>query len=218
MSRVRKTSAGGGKDGTRAPLRGFEHITRYWDSTHKMFAAKVRPGEYYVTCSDELITTTLGSCVAACIRDPVIGIAGMNHFLLPDSSINGRWEGTPVSTAARYGIHAMECLINEILAHGGRRANLEIKVFGGGKVLDMKIDIGQCNIIFVKNYLHAEGLPIAAEDLGGIYPRKLLYYPPSGEIRVKKLRGRSDEDIAQREREYMQTVSRKAVSGDVDLF
>lgn len=66
-------------------LPGFEHINRYWDSVHQAAAAKLLPGEYYVTVEDEIIVTVLGSCVSACIRDPIRGIGGMNHFMLPIS-------------------------------------------------------------------------------------------------------------------------------------
>lgn len=218
MSRVRTTPAGGSTARESAPLPGFEHIARYWDPNHNIFAVKIRPGEYYVTRGNEMITTTLGSCVAACIRDRVSGIAGMNHFLLPDSTMNGeRWEGTPVSLAARYGNLAMELLINDILVRGGSRQNLEIKVFGGARVLDMKINIGECNTAFVRDYLHTEGLPITAEDLGGLYSRKLFYYSATGRSLVKKLY-RKDKMVIEREKEYLQELAHRPASGDIDLF
>jgi len=133
-------------------VRGFEHINRYWDHRHDMFAAKIKPGEYYVSLHGEMIATVLGSCISACIRDPVSGIGGMNHFMLPDNSghSSGTWENTAVSTEARYGNIAMERLINVIIANGGIRKNLEIKIFGGGKVLNLITDIGGNNIDFVK--------------------------------------------------------------------
>lgn len=118
------------------PLSGFEGIQRYWDRERQMPAAKILPGEYYVSNQNELITTVLGSCVSACIRDPVAGIGGMNHFMLPNSE-RGNWNGkhSIASNATRYGNFAMEHMINDILKHGGERGNLEVKVFGGGKSL-----------------------------------------------------------------------------------
>ena len=75
-------------------LPGFDNINRYWDRKHEMAAAKILPGEYYVTNHEEIITTVLGSCVSACVRDRVLGIGGMNHFMLPESE-GGQWGGAP---------------------------------------------------------------------------------------------------------------------------
>ena len=103
-------------------LPGFEMINRYPDKMHDVFAAKILPGEYYVTRHDEMIVTVLGSCISACIRDPSAGIGGMNHFMLPaDNQARGP---THVDAAARYGNYAMEHMVNDILKHGGRRERL----------------------------------------------------------------------------------------------
>ncbi len=132
-------------------LEGFEDIKRYWDRKEAVVAAKILPGEYYVTVNGEMITTVLGSCVSACIRDPAFGIGGMNHFMLPMSNDDcaGCWNGTMVNAGTRYGNFAMEHLINDILKQGARRDHLEIKVFGGGKVLTSMTDVGRRNIEFV---------------------------------------------------------------------
>src|SRR3989338_11179058 len=104
----------------------------YFDRQHNSDAAKILPGEYYVTSRDMLLVTVLGSCVSACIRDRTTGIGGMNHFMLPHG---GQDENSPLSTSARYGSYAMEVLINQLLKLGAKRNNLEAKVFGGGNVL-----------------------------------------------------------------------------------
>ena len=120
-------------------LRGFNDINRYWDKTHDTFAAKILPGEYYVTANNEAIVTVLGSCVSACIRDKVFGIGGMNHFMLPINKNMSDIDIAAMSNAGRYGNFAMEKMINDILKNGGTRENLEVKIFGGGRVLkDMK--------------------------------------------------------------------------------
>ena len=201
-------------------LRGFEHINRYWDQRHDIFAAKIKPGEYYVSLHGEMIATVLGSCISACIRDPISGIGGMNHFMLPDNQghSSGAWENTAVSTEARYGNVAMERLINVIIANGGNRKNLEVKVFGGGKVLDLKTDIGGNNINFVKDYLAKENFTIATEDVGGVYPRKVQYYPLSGRVRVKKLYRMHNETLIRREAEYNDAIKRQKLKGKVDIF
>ncbi len=201
-------------------LRGFEHINRYWDQRHDIFAAKIKPGEYYVSVYGEMIATVLGSCISACIRDPVSGIGGMNHFMLPENSghSSGAWENTAVSTEARYGNIAMERLINVIIANGGIRKNLEVKVFGGGKVLNLKTDIGGNNIDFVKKYILKEGFKIASEDVGGVYPRKVQYFPLSGRVRVKKLFRMHNETVVKRETEYIDTLRHEKLTGKVDIF
>lgn len=203
-----------------ATLTGFEAINRYWDEKNDIFAAKILPGEFYVSVSGELITTVLGSCVSACIRDRKTGIGGMNHFMLPtDIKRNSSsWNDTPVNMQTRYGNIAMERLINVILASGGKRSNLEIKLFGGGKVLQIDTDIGGKNIEFVKQYLITEGLKTAAEDVGGIYPRKVLYFPKTGRVRVKKLANLHNETLKKREQSYIKTLGTSPIEGKIDLF
>ena len=201
-------------------LVGFETINRYWDTTNNIFAAKLLPGEFYVSMNGELITTVLGSCVSACIRDTKSGVGGMNHFMLPiDISRDGKsWKNTPVNTQTRYGNIAMERLINVILAGGGKRENLEIKLFGGGKVLQIDTDIGSKNIDFVKRYLDIEGLAVAAEDVGGTRPRKIQYYPSTGRARVKSLNSLHNDTLKKRETSYIETINNTPIEGKIDLF
>lgn len=197
-------------------LPGYEHINRYWDRTHDCIAAKILPGEYYVTLQSEMVTTVLGSCVSACIRDRKLGIGGMNHFMLPHSDRFSDVSGP--TKAARYGSFAMESLINDILRNGGRRQNLEVKLFGGGQVLANMTDIGASNIRFVREFLQLEGISVIAEDLGGRYPRKVVYFPDSGRARVKKLRTQHNDTILRRETSYLATLQEAPVAGEVELF
>ena len=200
-------------------LRGFSHINRYWDKTTNKFAAKILPGELYATINDEIIVTVLGSCVSACIRDPIFGIGGMNHFMLPISQ-KTNWDMGAMGAATRYGNFAMESLINEILKNGGSRDNLEVKIFGGGRVLaDMTMmDIGRRNIEFVKEYIRVEGLKLFAEDLGDIFPRKVMYHPLSGKVKMKKLRNMHNKTIIEREEKYFTEIQHKPESTDIELF
>ncbi len=200
-------------------LPGFERIKRYWDKTRNCYVAKILPGEYYVTLADEKITTVLGSCVSACIRDSHFGIGGMNHFMLPDSSrANDSWRQGPNSSAARYGSYAMETMINEILKHGGRREFLEVKLVGGGRILRGTTDIGRRNIDFVLDYIATEGLVLAGQDLGDVYPRKVVYAPASGKVQVRKLRNMHNETIVERETHYLDDLRKTPVDGGVELF
>lgn len=202
-------------------LRGFSTINRYWDRQRNCYAAKILPGEYYVTTHDEIIVTVLGSCVSACVRDPELRIGGMNHFMLPASADMGPASRVSLnSEATRYGNFAMEQLINDILKNGGRRENLEVKVFGGGKVIQhmTQADIGGRNIAFVREYLATEGFRVSAEDLGDVYPRKIVYDPMSGKVLVKKLRSMHNDTITRREVGYLQELEQEPVSGDIELF
>ncbi len=201
-------------------LPGFDAINRYWDRANETYAAKILPGEFYVTTNEEMIVTVLGSCVSACIRDKVFGIGGMNHFMLPmaKNQLNQDPGSKWVSEATRYGNFAMEALINEVLKHGGLRKNIEIKLFGGGKVLESMTNIGDMNIKFVREYIVTEGFALQAEDLGDIYPRKVQYYPLSGRVRMKKLRTMHNRTIAERETEYMGSLESKPTAGEIDLF
>ena len=200
-------------------LPQFSHIRRYWDPQHECFAAKLLPGEYYVTLRGEMICTVLGSCVSACVRDPTTGIGGMNHFMLPLDRSRGESAWADASSAAtRYGNVAMERLINDLLKAGAKRANLEFKLVGGGKVLDAMTDIGACNIEFVRSYMRTEGFAVAGEDLGDVFPRKVHFYPQSGRVRVRKLLSTRNDTIYARERSYLQQVSATPQIGDVELF
>ena len=199
-------------------LPGFAHMHRYFDAGSGHMMVKVLPGEFYVTQQDELISTVLGSCVSACIYDPVRQIGGMNHFMLPEPlGDKGGWADT-VGRAARYGIDAMEQLINAILKAGGRRAELIVKIFGGGRVLASVTDVGSRNIAFVQRYLAAEGLAVAAADLGDVYPRHVQFFPARGKARVRHLRGRTKGSLIDGEQQYRLRLASDPVKGEVELF
>ncbi|MFA7269539.1 MAG: chemoreceptor glutamine deamidase CheD [Sterolibacterium sp.] len=201
-------------------LPGFEHVRRSWNVTYAAYAARILPGEYYVTKSEEAVSTTLGSCISACIRDRNSGIGGMNHFMLPASLKDEpeAWTATGLNTATRYGNYAMEHLINAILRNGGQRQNLEVKIFGGGRILANMTDVGQRNINFVHEYLKTEGLPVIAEDVGDVFPRMVIYFPVSGMAKVKRLRSLHNNMIANQEKAYVDQLVQKPVAGEIELF
>jgi chemotaxis protein CheD len=198
-------------------LPGFEQIQRFWEPDTQRWTVKILPGEYYVTRSDEAITTVLGSCISACIRDPAMRVGGMNHFMLPeDNSLRDQRE--PVGLATRYGSNAMESLINDVLKLGGLRDRLEIKIFGGGRVLAHMTDIGARNIDVARNDLSTEGLRTNAQDVGGEQPRKVIYYPNDGRVRVRKLRPIENRGVSDREKLYLDSLGSKHDGGDIELF
>jgi len=189
----------------------------YFDNHFDLEAAKILPGEYYVTQRDMVLVTVLGSCVTACIRDRLSGIGGMNHFMLPDARPD---QDTPVSASARYGAYAMELLINSLLNLGAQRSLLEAKVFGGGNVLPgmTTMNIGQRNADFALRFLSTEKIRVVARDLIDVFPRKVYYFPKSGKVLVKKLRDIHNDTIFQREIEYSARLVKEELTGDVELF
>ena len=181
-------------------LPGFEHVGRMWDIERNKVCAKVMPGQIYVSRSDELISTVLGSCVAACIRDPDAGVGGMNHFMLPGHNR----EDDSGRGGMRYGRDAMDQLIAFLLDWGASRARLEIKLFGGGAVMDFDLaNVGDKNITCARSYCRDNALSVAAEDLGGDLPRKVVYDPQTGRVMVRRMRRLQSATVAAQERDYL---------------
>jgi chemotaxis protein CheD len=199
---------------------GFEEVLSphlYFDREHNAEAAKILPGEYFATGRDMVLVTVLGSCVCACIRDRVNKIGGMNHFMLPDS---GQDKNNPLGESARYGVYAMEILINQLLKMGAKRSNLEAKVFGGASVLRgfTVNNVGERNAEFVLQFLKTEKIPVVAEDLLDIYPRKVYFFPATGLVRVKNLKQVHNDTIINRDAEYNTRLHYSKLEGDVELF
>lgn len=201
-------------------IESFDNIHRYFDDAFQTVAVKILPGEFYVTRQSEMITTVLGSCVSACVRDKEFGIGGMNHFMLPETAVSRlrMKQDDLASSSLRYGNVAMEHLINTILKSGGKRKNLEVKLFGGAQVLQMQGDIGERNVKFVLDYVDIEALSLVSHDLGGNYPRKIVFFPQTGLARMKKLPETYSETIIQRERQYSRVVKNIPTSGGIELF
>lgn len=201
-------------------LPAFKHIARQWDAKLGMCAARILPGEFYVTRGEEVITTVLGSCVSACIRDPDTGVGGMNHFMLPgdNGARHDQWSGLGC-LETRYGVAAMENLINEVLKQGSRKSRLQLKLFGGGKVMAMEANnVGQRNIDFVTNFVSAEGMTVASKDLGGPWPRKVKFFPRTGKVMVKRMEPLQCQSVLEQEKQYESTLGSREAPGEIDLF
>jgi len=201
-------------------LPGFDHVNRFWNRQLDMEMVKILPGEYYVTFSDEVISTVLGSCISVCICDKKLGIGGMNHFMLPENK-NGsgdEWQDKQIGRATRYGVDAMEHLVNDILKNGGRKNHFEIKICGGGRMMEKMSDVGKGNIEFIQNYLRNEGYKITSEDVGNIFPRKVRYFPKTGQLQVKKLQSLYNDTIYKRENDYQNNLKTSDLAGEVELF
>lgn len=189
---------------------------RYYNAAFKAETIKVFLGDHAVSDRpDVMMATTLGSCVAACVHDPVLGIGGMNHFLLPDlPETELRGDGA----AARYGSVAMERLINTLLDLGAERRRLQVKLFGGGRVIESSYDVGGLNSRFALDYVRAEGLILAAQDLGGASARRIHYFPHSGRALRRMLHPDAVIDTVSRERSVLSDLRREPIGGDVELF
>lgn len=178
----------------------------------------VHQGDCHVSkLPDVTFSTVLGSCVAACVRDRAANVGGMNHFLLAEQSGAAR---DRYGASARYGAFAMEQLINKVLSQGtGRKSNLEIKIFGGGKINSALDDVGAKNIEFVRQFLVDEGYVATSEDLGGSYARRVLFKPHSGRAFVKRLDSDAGASVA---REELAIARRRVVvpttASDIELF
>jgi chemotaxis protein CheD len=202
-------------------LPGFEAIARTWDQKLGCWMAKILPGEFYITTAPgEGITTVLGSCISACIRDPAVHVGGMNHFMLPEDTTHGKsaWLDQDAGLATRYGSFAMESLINGLLKLGARRDRMEVKLFGGGHVLRAALEVGDRNIQFARHWLRTEGFNVCAEDVGLDVPRRVIYMPSTGKVQVKHLRSTDNRDIATREQQHMLLLKKQPVTHSIELF
>lgn len=148
-------------------------------TSHTITRTHVMEGQFLVSDDPDLVmTTVLGSCVAACLRDPVARIGGMNHFLLP-----GDGDRVQSGEAERYGVHLMELLVNGLMKRGAQRGQLEAKLFGGAKTLFKSSDVGSMNACFAERFLKNEGISIIGGSLGGKSGRRIEYWPVTGRAR-----------------------------------
>lgn len=162
-----------------------------------------------------MIDTVLGSCIAACLYDSESRIGGMNHFMLPE----GIDPKNPNST--RYGVHAMELLISDLMRLGASRNRFRAKVFGGGHVLKIRESakgVPQRNIEFIRRFLESEKIPIVKEDVGGYQPRRILFQTDTSRVFVKYLGQQEAERTAEEEMVYLISLKRQKLDGDVELF
>lgn len=193
----------------------FHGNKRFHDDQEDIDVVKIFAGDWYVsTVNNEMLATILGSCVSACIRDPVARVGGMNHFLLPGEEMID----AEASDSARYGVFAMESLINGVLKAGGRKDRLEVKVFGGGNVINNSARIGTKNATFIRDFLKREGFRIISEDLEGEHPRRLHYYPYTGKVMMRLLRRKEDMIVVEEEAKYKRDIASHPIDGGIELF
>lgn len=164
------------------------YYIRFFHQYQQHHVVKVLPGGVYSTSEPEMLSTGLGSCVAACIWDPIERVGGMNHFLLPNDEDICKEDDIGASVnETRYGCHAMEQLISQLLAKGASLEQLQMKVFGGAQMFGKQSAIGEKNVQFILDYAEQEKLSVASYDLGGLEPRKILFDPMSGRVLLKRI-------------------------------
>jgi chemotaxis protein CheD len=197
----------------------MEHLApaRYFDREFQVQSVKILPGQYYAAAGEGSICTVVGSCVSSCLWDPVLRIGGMNHFMLPGDTSPTR---SPWGISTRFGVYAMEVLINEMIHLGADRRRLVAKVFGGAQVLQGfdTLDVGAMNSRFILDFLHEEEIQVQAQDLLGVHPRKLHFFPATGKVRLKRLYLQQDDAVQRQEREYLDRLAGSAGGGEIEIF
>lgn len=174
-------------------------------------------GEFHASGRPTVISTLLGSCVAVCLYDPVSQIGGMNHILMP-----GRADMNKFDISARYGINAMELLINRIMNLGGTRRRLIAKIFGGAKTIDIiseNMSMGRKNIEFVKEFLKKESIKIVSQDISGTQSRKIWFHTDTSEVVLR--RGKTSQycEVNRMEKQVQKKI-RKNINkyGEITFF
>ncbi|MBJ7554400.1 chemoreceptor glutamine deamidase CheD [Marinomonas spartinae] len=202
--------------------KSLEHLAthKYYDNKFKAAGVKVLPGEYYASKDDIMITTLLGSCVAACLFDEEAKVGGLNHFLLPGED----GDNSMLSSSGRYGVYAMELLVNHLMKLGARRERIKAKVFGGANViksLSSASSVGERNVAFIMMYLKQENIPVCSSSVLDITPRKVNFFPQSGKAFVKQLADIYQSDVVAQEKRYQGKAKEEVENssgGDIDFF
>jgi chemotaxis protein CheD len=185
---------------------GMEHLPQQ-NRVH------IHAGDVAVSNTPVVLETLLGSCVAVCLYDPTLCAGGMNHILLPGSTLDAK--------STRFGVNAMELLINELMKHGGERRRFIAKAFGGANVMHSvsKSAIGDENALFVCNFLETEKIPLIAQRLGGTQPVRLDFRTDTGKATVHTVDGSQLHKLIHAEEAYRRAhVVDRDYSGEITLF
>lgn len=174
-------------------------------------ARRITVGEVFASAEPRAVRTLLGSCIATCLYDPVARVGGMNHFLLPSG-------GDEEPTSARFGVHAMELLINAIMRAGGDRRRLEAKIFGGSHVIDMKSSVAVKNVEFVRRFLATENITITAELVGGDAPLDVCLFTATGKVLARRLQGTAALSVVAAESQWVRKPVRATADSGIVLF
>jgi chemotaxis receptor (MCP) glutamine deamidase CheD len=167
-----------------------------------MRAVTIHIGDVYASTSPCLVRTILGSCISVCLYDAHARVGGMNHFLLPAA-------GGDAGLPTRYGVHAMEVLINALMRRGAERARLRAKVFGGASVLALSRavpNVAEENTRFVNRFLATEGIAVTSRCLGGSRPLQVRFETHTGRAYVRAVGATRADALAEREQRFRTAV------------
>jgi chemotaxis protein CheD len=178
-------------------ISSAEHIHRHHDKNLDKTIVTLSPGGFHVTDQDEVISTVLGSCVCVCVHDVTLKIGGMNHFMVPGG--DSEHASHSQEELLRLGNYSMPHLLDQMYSMGAKKHSLEVKVFGGGAIISTAGEIGSSNIDFIQRYIMKHQLNLVSHHLGGQFPRKVNYFPITGQVYVKRLRALHKRIIAKRE-------------------
>lgn len=183
-----------------------------FDRKLNAFAVTIGQADFYVTSNPrEYIQTVLGSCIAVCMFDPVLGCGGMNHFVLPDEpGVRSDYPSLPM----RYGAYSIERLVNALLGYGAQRPRIEVKVFGGGNVVNFGSNVGHRNADFVEDYLAREGFAVTVRHLRGTSARKIRFFPSTGAVQLQLIGVSASHSLVRTELELRQSLQRRARERD----
>jgi chemotaxis protein CheD len=192
------------------------------ESYHHKFGKKMlvlHPGDYASSKEDIVLCTVLGSCIAVILYDSRQRCGGMNHFMLPAIGSNRTLIN---DEGGKYGMFAMELLVNDLLKKGIRREDMVAKVFGGGHVLRgiktpaaMVARVPTNNIEFAYKYLEQEKIPVVASDTGGDHGRKIYLFTQTGKVLLKRITGEKVLEVVEEEVLYEKTIHRPKDDGVV---
>lgn len=188
-------------------------------STAPVLVKKViMPGDYFVSWAPAEIATLLGSCVSACVWDSHRKIGGLNHFMLPDSPSEARTLADKTKSL-RYGLYAMECLVNDLLTMGAKREHLNAKVFGGANITGAlnTQHVGRRNAEFVIEFLKKDKIRVVASDLGGPHSRRIRFNTQTSAVRVERVASANSAAL-QQEKRYSEKINKDPVNGDIVFF
>lgn len=188
----------------------------YFDKHFGLEATKLWPGEILATREDWLLVTVTGSCVVLCLHDPVAAVGGMAHFMVPDLEAGA----TDTHAPARYASHIMESLIDAMLLQGARRERLTALLYGGANILKgLYLGVpGERNVLFTRNYLSQEGIPLHDEAALGMTPRKIYFQPKRGRTKIRGIREAHNRTIFERELEYRHRLRELQLPHEGEVF
>lgn len=200
------------------PVRESIRGDGYYDQALGVHLVSVMAGVYHWTRHNDIaFSTTLGSCLSVCAYDKYARIGGMNHFLLPKAPAD---EDNRYSESFRYGSAAIETMLNSLYSKGAAKNGMTIKIFGGAKVLSgVSQDVGRKNIEFAHGFFKRENLRVDSEDVGGLYGRRVIFFPLTGKVLLRSLGEKKEIDrIAENEIKVLEKISKTDVDSDVELF